>query len=145
MKRIAALVIVVFACGIAALAQTSEKPPVFKNVTLEFQDGSRHREVGGVLRYEREAIVFKAYGLLQDKHSRTIRYDEIASAQFMASEAPNGVAAAVLPLAAIATGHRKYLTITTKDGHYTILQLSPATHLIALIELERRAHITIAR
>lgn len=110
---------------------------------LEFQDGSKHREVAGSLRYDADAVLFQAYG--NKKHNRTIRYADITRAQFVSGEAPDGVATVLMPLAASATGHRKYLTIHTNDGTYTLLQLAPSTHMVALIELERRAKITIQR
>jgi hypothetical protein len=119
------------------------KPMEFKDAQLQTQEGDKTRQTDCTLRYEDVQLVIVIDKKKPEKNV-TLKYEDITSGDYTFGKSPR-VAAALLvsPLFLFSSSKSHWLTVKTKD-EFALLRLDKGNYKLAIAELEKRAHVTVA-
>ena len=119
------------------------KPMEFKDAQLQTQEGDKTKQTDCTLRYEDAQLVIVVDKKKPEKNV-TLKYDDITAGDYTFGKSPR-VAAALLvsPFFLFSSSKSHWLTVKTKDD-FALLRLDKGNYKLAIAELEKRAHVTVA-
>jgi hypothetical protein len=134
-----------FAFVVAAVlvASPQSKPMEFKDAQIQTQSGDKTKRASCTLRYEDDRLVI-VVDKKKPERNVTLRYADITAGEYAFGKSPRIAAALLLsPFFLFSSSKSHWLTVKTKDD-FALLRLDKSNFKLAIAELEKRAHITVA-